>query len=79
MLTFEVDLIDQDVPLIFGLDQHFIYNCSSIGYDRTFTDHPSGTTIPIVFQTQNNATGGHFCIKWNITSVLYTNRNRKLH
>ena len=80
MLTFEVDLIDEEVPLIFGLGQHFIYKCSFNEYERTFTQDPSGTSAPIVFQTQRNGTGSHFYIKRNITSGLYTKAVlKKLH
>jgi len=37
MISFEVDLVDQDIPLIFGLEQHMAHSCSTNEYFKTFT------------------------------------------
>lgn len=74
MLSFDVDLINQEILLIFGLDLLFAYHCSSNEYTRTFTHHPSQTTISIQLEHQANSAGGH------ISSVPFTRIElRKLH
>ena len=70
-LEFEVNLIDQDVPLMFGLDKHLRYKCSTNEYNMTFTHHPSGVTIPLHLKK------GHLYIEWPNTEVLFTRSELK--
>ena len=46
-LEFEVDTIDHDIPLIFGLENHRFKKCSSNEVELTFTHHPSNITLPL--------------------------------
>lgn len=80
MIPFEVELVDQDIPLIFGLEQHIKNECSSNEFYRTFTHHPSDTTVPVHFQEESHGSGGHLYIRWNHSTVLYTKPElKKLH
>ena len=49
-IDFETDIVQQDIPLMFGLDQHKKHSCSSDEYHNTFTHHPSATTVPVVVE-----------------------------
>lgn len=73
-LDFETDVVEQDVPLMFGLDQHHKHGCSSDEYHNTFTHHPTGTTIPVKFKQ------GHLFVEWPTHEVLFTKTElKKLH
>ena len=63
-MTFEVDVIEQDVPLIFGFDLHHRHNCRSNEVSHTFTRHLFGITVPVVYKR------GHLYIEWPCTEVL---------
>eukprot|EP00171_Calliarthron_tuberculosum_P022358 IDg22358t1 len=72
--------LHQDVPLIFGLEHHMKNKCSSNEYEKTFTHHPTDTTIPVTFHERKKGAGGHLYIKWEYPTVLYTEPElRKLH
>ncbi len=63
-LNFDVDAVDRDVPVIFGLGHHRDLTCSSNEYENTFTHHPSGMVSPLKFLTEGNGLGEHLYIKW---------------
>ena len=73
-LEFEVNLIDQIVPLIFGLNKYLRYKCSTNECNMTFTHRPSGVTVPLHLKN------GPLCIKWPSTEVLFTRSElKKIH
>ena len=73
-LNFETDIIAQDVPLMFGLDQHRKHGCSSDEYQNSFTHHPSNTTIPVNYKK------GHLYIEWPVYESLFTKAElKKVH
>ena len=73
-LDFETDVVKQDIPLMFGLDQHKEHGSSSDEYHNTFTHHPSGTTIPVTYKM------GHMFIEWPVSEVLFSKSDlKKLH
>jgi len=80
MISFEVDLVDQDIPLIFGLEQHMAHSCSTNEYFKTFTHHPTNITVPIHYMERSKGAGGHFFMKWKIQEIFYTKQELlKLH
>ena len=83
LLEFEVDLVENDVPIIFGLEHHREFQCSSNEVENTFTHHPPGTIAPVTFRHSNPldpAQGGHVFLTWSISTVLYTESElEKLH
>lgn len=73
-IDFETDVVAQDVPLMFGLDQHRKHHCSSDEYHNTFTHHPSGVSVPLVYKKV------HLYVEWPVSQVLFTRSElRKLH
>ena len=44
-LTFDVDVVDHDVPILFGLEQHKRFKCSSNEVENTFMHHPTNMTL----------------------------------
>lgn len=50
LLDFRTDIVQHDIPLMFGLDQHKVHGCSSDEYKNTFTHHPTATTIPVSYK-----------------------------
>lgn len=73
-LDFETEVVNQDVPLMFGLDQHRLHGCSSDEYHNSFTHHPSGITIPVKFKR------GHLYVEWPVSEVMFTKAElKKLH
>ena len=73
-LSFEVYLINQDVPFIFGLDLHYKHQCSSDELKRTFTHHPSRTTVPVAYKD------GHLYVEWPTHEVMFSKKELlKLH
>lgn len=73
-IDFETEIVAQDVPVIFGLDQRHKHGCSSDDYDHTFTPHLSRTTIPVKYKKL------HLYVEWPISEVLYkTFELEKLH
>ena len=82
IIYFQVELIDQDIPLIFGLEQHRFHKCSTNENDLTFTHHPSNTTTKIEFlsESKEDPNIGHLWLKWNFCNVLYSKIElKKLH
>ena len=74
VLEFETDIVLQDVPLMFGLDQHRRHGCNSDENHNTFTHHPSNTTIPLKFKK------GHLYVEWPTAEVVFTRMElKKLH
>ena len=73
-IQYETHILGQDVPLIFGLHQNFLYGCSSNEYDLTFTHNPSRISIPIEYKL------GHLYLIWPKYKV-FLNRSElgKLH
>lgn len=82
-LVFEVDLVENDVPIMFGLKHHKEHLCSTNKVHNTFMHHPSGSTIPIELRQScpgKPELGGNLFLKWPIYSVLYTEAElKKLH
>ena len=73
-LEFETDIVQQDVPLIIGLDLHRRHGCSSDEYHNTFTHLPSNTTIRVKFKK------GHLYVGWPTAEVMFTRMElKKLH
>ncbi len=46
---FDVDVLDHDILLMFGVECHRELKCISNECSNTFTHLPSGTTIPVTF------------------------------
>ena len=67
-IDFETDIVQQDIPIMFGLDQHKKHSCSSDEFHNTFTHHPSSTTVPVVVKN------GHMFVQWNQSEVLFTRK-----
>ncbi len=79
-LNFDFDVVDHDVPVIFGLKHHRDLKCSSNEWENTFTHHPSGTVAPLIFLKEGNGPGGHLYIQWSTNDMLFTKEElRKLH
>ena len=79
-IEFSVDLIENDVPIIFGLEHHRRLKSSSNEVYATFTQHPSKTTVPVIFREDSPGQGGYLFLIWAINDVLYTNLElKKLH
>jgi len=73
-IAFETDILAQDVPLMFILDQHRKHRCSSDEFYNTFIHHPSGTTIPVRYKK------GHLYVEWPVSEVLFsTTELKKMH
>ena len=79
-IEFSVDLKENDVLIIFGLEHHRSLNRSSNEVDKTFTHHHSQTTVPVIFREDSPSQGGHLYLNWAINDVLYTKSElKKLH
>ncbi len=79
-LKFDVDVVDHDIPPMFGLEHHRELKCSSNEFKNTFTHHPSGKTIPVTFREETKGSGGHLFIQGQLTKVLLTEVElQKLH
>ncbi len=52
--NFDVDVLDHDVPAIFGLEHNWDLKCSSNEHENTFNHHPSGTVTPLTFLNEGN-------------------------
>lgn len=73
-IEFDIDIIDKEVPLLFGLDQHLKHSCSSNEVFRTFTHHILKITVPL------NYKNGHLYLEWPSSNVLFTRLElKKLH
>ena len=70
-LEFDVDIIDQDVPLVFGLEKHFKYGCSKNEYTKTFKHHPSGIKTPLKLNNE------HLYLEWPASEVCFTRSELK--
>ncbi len=79
ILDFEVELVDQDLPILFGLDQQRKYQCSTNEISQTITHHPSGTVAPLIFvsKNKNEPDVDTLWIKWNASHVLFSRSELK--
>lgn len=62
-LDLNIEMVNQDIPLIFGLDQQKLNFCSSNKSQNTFTHHPSRTTIPHKYKRD------HLWVVWPVMEV----------
>ncbi len=76
-LEFEVDIVDHEVPLIFGLEHYLQKKCSSNEVDLTFTHRPTRITVPLEYREESNEHGGHLYLNWYSSEVLYTTEELK--
>ena len=74
---FSVDLVENDVPIIFGLEHHRRLKSSSNEVHATFTHHPSKTTVPVILREDSPGQGGYLYLICAINDVLYTNSELK--
>ena len=71
-IKFSVELLENDVPIIFGLEHHRSLKYSSNEFDDTFTYHPSNTTVSVIFREDSSGQGIHLYITRATNDVLYT-------
>lgn len=73
-LYLKTNRVQQDIPLMFELDQHKLHRCSSDRYNNSFANHPSGTKMPVTYKQV------HLWSEWPVTEVLFTkSQSKKLH
>ena len=58
-LTFDAGIVDHEVPILFGLELHKRFKCSSNEVEYTFTHHPTSTSIPVIFSSRSEEQGSH--------------------
>ena len=69
-LDFNAELVDQDVPIKFGLENHKYHRCSTDKVEDTFTHRPMNTTVPLTFREDAPGQGGLLFFQWPISEVL---------
>ena len=62
-ISFDVDVVDHDIPLFFGLEHHKNLRSSSNEVENTFTHYSSNTTIPVVFVKDPRSDGGRLYVQ----------------
>ena len=67
-LEFDVDLINQDVPLMFGLDKHLKHGCSTNEYKKKLQTPPQRDNCPLKDKEQPSlfAVAGDRCLVYSI-------------
>lgn len=72
-IEFETDIINKEVPLLFGLDHHLLHLCSLHEVFRTFTHYDMGVSVPVVYKK------GHLYFEWPSSTVRSTKSELKKH
>ena len=63
ILEFDVDIMDQKVPILFGLEHNMKIRCSTNEVEKTFPHHPTNTFVPLVYKKPYPEHGQHLYLK----------------
>ena len=76
-LEFNVELVDQDFPIMLGLEHHKLHKCSTDEVEDTFTHRPTNTTIPLRFREDTPGQGGYLFLEWPTSESFYSDSELK--
>ena len=76
-LEFNVELADQDFPIMFGLEHHKLHKWSTEEVEDTFNHRPTNATVPLKFREDTPGQGGHLFLEWLTSESLYSHSELK--